>query len=76
MFTVVLAPKATVPDRLLVPVVAVSVPPFKVRASAPTVTPCKSSVAPLATLTPPALVPSPVAWLMANVPSLTVVLPV
>ncbi len=67
---------ATVPDKLLVPVEVAKVPPLSVMASAPIAAPCKSSVAPLATVTPPAVVPKPVALLVARVPALMVVAPV
>ena len=67
--------RLTEPDKLLVPVEAVKVPPLKVNASAPTVTPRKSSVAPLATVVPPEVAPKPDAWLMAKVPAETVVAP-
>ena len=67
---------ATVPDKLLVPVEVAKVPPFKVMASAPMVTACKSSVAPLATVVPAAVVPNPEALVIAKVPADTVVAPV
>ena len=73
--TVLLAAKATVPDKLLVPVDAAKVP-LKVNASAPTVTFCRSRVAPLATVVPAAVVPKPASLLTAKVPALTVVGPV
>ena len=73
---VLLEPKEMVPDRLLLPVDAERVPPLRVTDSAPTVAPRKSSVAPLATVTPPAVVPKPVEVLSASVPALTVVAPV
>ena len=74
--TVLAEPKVTVPAKLLLPVDVASVPPLSTTASVPTATPCKSSVAPLATVTPPALVPSPVSVVKASVPALTVVAPV
>ena len=70
------APSVTAPDKLLVPVVVANVPPFRAMASVPTTAPCKSRVAPLATVTPPAVVPRPVAWVMAKVPAVMVVAPV
>lgn len=70
------APSVTAPDKLLVPVVVANVPPFRAMTSVPTVAPCKSKVAPLATVTPPAVVPSPVALVMAKVPDEMVVAPV
>ena len=73
---VLLALMATVPDKLLVPVEVESVPPLRVIASAPTVTPFISRVAPLATVVPLATSPKPVALLIANVPAETVVAPV
>jgi hypothetical protein len=70
------AAKDSVPLRLDVPVLVAKVPPLSVMASAPTVTFCKSKVAPLATVTPPATVPKPVALLTAKVPAFTVTAPV
>ena len=67
---------ATVPDRLLVPVDVEIVPPLMVKASAPTETPWRSRVAPLATVVPAAVVPNPDALVMAKVPADTVVAPV
>jgi hypothetical protein len=49
---------------------------LSVTASAPTATLRISSIAPLATVTPPATVPRPEIWLMARVPSLIDVAPV
>ena len=66
---------ATVPDKLLVPVEVAKVPPLSVRASAPRVTPLRSSVAPLVTVAPPATSPKPAALVMAKVPADTVVVP-
>ena len=64
------------PDRLLVPVLVRSVALLpRVMASAPTVTFCRSSVAPLATVVPAAVLPSALAWVMASVPAVTVVAP-
>ena len=74
--TELLAVMVTPPDKLLVPVEVAKVPPWSVMASAPTAAPRRSSVAPLATATPPAVVPKPLAWLMARVPALMVVAPV
>ena len=74
--TLLSALMATVPDKLLVPVEVAKVPPWSVMASAPTATPCKSSVAPLATVVPAAVVPNPDALVMAKVPADTVVAPV
>ena len=68
------APKVTVPDRLLLPVDAASVPPFRVMACVPSATPCKSNVEPLSTVVAP--LPSPLAWAIPSVPALTVVAPV
>ena len=73
---VLFAPIVTPPDRLLLPDVVANVPPLSVMASAPTMTPCKSSVAPLATVVPLAVVPNPDALVMAKVPAETVVAPV
>ena len=70
------ASMVTAPDRLLVPVEVASVPPLSVTASLPTATACRSKVAPLATVTPPAVVPKPAALLMARVPASMVVAPV
>ena len=64
------------PLKLDVPVEAAIVPPFSVMASALTATFCKSNVAPLATVTPPAVVPRPVALVTAKVPALTDTAPV
>jgi hypothetical protein len=73
---VLFAPSVTAPLRLLIPVLVFSVPPFRVIASAPTATPCKSNVATFATVVLfPAIVPRPLALLIANVPLLIVVLP-
>jgi hypothetical protein len=73
---VLLAPSPTFPLRLLVPVLVFKVPPFRTISSAPTATPCKSNVATLATVVLfPAIVPRPLALLIANVPLLIVVLP-
>ena len=69
------AAKDTVPLKLEVPVLVAKVPPLSVMASAPTVTFCKSNVAPLAIVTPPATVPKPVALVTAKVPALTVIAP-
>ena len=69
-------PKVTAPLNELVPVLVINVPPFNVTASAPTLTPCKSKVAPLATVVPPAVVPNPLACVTTNVPPLIVVVPV
>ena len=74
--SVLAAPRVTAPDRLLVPVEVASVPPLSVRASVPTTTPRRSSVAPLATVVPAAVVPRPAASVMASVPAETVVAPV
>ena len=74
--TVLFAPSATVPLRLDVPVLVAIVPPFTVSASAPTVIFRRSNVAPLATVTPPAVVPNPVAFVTASVPAFTVIAPV
>ena len=71
-----LAVMVTAPDKLLLPVDADKVPPLSVIASAPTVTPCKSRVAPLATVVPAAVVPKPAALVIAKVPAETVVPPV
>ena len=68
--------KLTAPDKLLLPEDADRVPPLSVIASAPTVTACKSNVAPLATVVPLAVVPKPAALVMAKVPALIVVPPV
>ena len=70
------AVSATDPDKLLVPVEAAKVPPFRVIASAPTNAPCRSSVAPLATVVPEPVPPKPVALVIARVPALMVVSPV
>ena len=66
----------TEPDKLLVPVEAAKVPPLRVMDSAPTATPCRSSVAPLATVVPAPVPPRPLALVMAKVPTLMVVSPV
>ena len=63
------------PLKLDVPVLVARVPPFKVRGSAPTTIFLKSRVAPLATVTPPATVPKPVALVTASVPAEMVVVP-
>ena len=73
--TVEFAPSVTLPDRLEVPVLVAMVPPLSVIASAPTLTPCRFKVAPLLTVVPPAVVPSPFVLVMASVPVLTVVVP-
>ena len=73
--TVLAAAIETLPEKLLVPVDAAKVP-LKVNASVPTVTFCRSSVAPLATVVPAAVVPKPASLLTAKVPALTVVVPV
>ena len=73
--TVLAPPKVTVPAKLLVPVDVAKVPPLSATASVPTTTPRKSRVAPLSTVTPPALVPSAVSLVKASVPALTVVVP-
>ena len=75
-FTVLSAPRVTDPVKLIVPVEEAKVPPFRVMASAPAVTPRRSSVAPLATIVPAPVPPKPLAWLMAKVPALMVVVPV
>ena len=67
--------KFTVPDKLEVPDEVESVPPPSVMASAPRVTFCRSSVAPLATVVPLATSPKPAALVIANVPAETVVAP-
>ena len=74
--TVLSARSVTVPLWLLVPVLAWSVPPLRVNASAPMAMFCKSSVAPLLTVLPAALVPSALALVATRVPPLTVVTPV
>ena len=74
-FRVLEAPSETAPPRLLVPDDVASVPPLSARVSAPTSTPRRSSVAPLATVVPAAVVPRPVAAVMASVPTETVVDP-
>ena len=66
----------TAPDKLLLPEDADRVPPLSVIASAPTVTACKSNVAPLATVVPLAVVPKPAILVMAKVPADTEVIPV
>jgi hypothetical protein len=73
---VLFAPKLTAPDKEDVPVDADKVPPFKATASAPTATPCRSKVAPLATVVPPLVAPKPAALVTAKVPAETVVVPV
>lgn len=73
---VLLALIVTVPDKLLLPVEVESVPPLRVMASVPTVTFCRSNVAPLATVVPLATSPKPAALVIANVPAETVVAPV
>ena len=73
---VLAAPKLTAPAKLLLPVDTLSMPPFSVKASAPTVTPFKSSTVPLATVTPPALAPKPLLWVTSSVPLFSVTLPV
>ena len=74
--TVLFPPKATVPERLLVPVLVSKVPPLMVNASAPTLILRISSVAPLAIVVPAAVVQRADALVIAKVPALTVVLPV
>ena len=74
--TVLSAPRLTVPDSELVPVLVARVPPLRVMASAPRAAPWRSSVAALATVVPPAVVPRPAALLTARVPAETVVAPV
>ena len=71
-----LAPNEIAPLSELVPVEVAKVPPLMVTASSKTTTPCKSSVAPLAIVVPPAVVPRPVAFVMARVPAETIVVPV
>ena len=61
------------PAKLLV--TSLSVPPAKVIASAPTVTLCRSKVAPLATLVPPEVAPKPLLFVTRTVPALMVVAP-
>ena len=53
---------------LLVPVLVDKVPPLKVIGSATPVTFCKSSVPPLLTVVPPAVVPKAAALVIAKVP--------
>ena len=65
--TVVFALKVTAPSRLLLPVLAAKVPP-SVSASLTAATPRNSKVAPLATVVPVAVVPSPLALLTARMP--------
>ena len=74
-YTKLSADKVIAPDNELEPLLTLNVPPLTVIVSAPTVTPRKSSVAPLATVVPPAVSPRPVALVIANVPALTVVVP-
>ena len=74
-FTVLFAPKATVPLRLDVPVLVASVPPLIVSGSAATVIFCRSKVAPLATVVLPATLPKPVAFVTFTVPAEMVVAP-
>ena len=74
-FRVLEAPSVTAPPRLLVPVDVASVPPLSARVSAPTRTLRRSSVAPLATVVPAAVVPRPAASVTASVPAVTVVAP-
>ena len=72
-----LAPKVTAPDKLVVPDVRASVPPFKVTASAPMLTPPGNcSLAPLATVVPLDVSPKPCAVVIAKMPPDTVVTPV
>ena len=73
---VLLAVMVKAPDKLLLPVDADNVPPLSVMASAPIVTPLRSSVAPLATVVPPATSPKPALLVIAKVPAETVVAPV
>ena len=72
---VLFAPSETAPLKLLVPVLACSVPPFRVIDSAPTTTFLRSNVAPFATLVPAAVVPRPLGLVIASVPALTLVAP-
>ncbi|CAM3801847.1 hypothetical protein POBR111598_10425 [Polynucleobacter brandtiae] len=77
--SVLLAPKVILPAKLLV--TSLSVPPFKVMASLPTMTLYRSKVAPLAMMVPlPAaplpLAPKPALLVIIKVPPLMVVVPV
>ena len=69
------APRVTAPARLLVPVLVLSVPPLRLKTSAPTAMFWRSSVAPLATVVPAAVPPKALAFLAASVPALTAVRP-
>jgi len=69
-------PSDTVPERVLVPVLVFSVPPLSIMASAPTLTPWRSRLAPLATVVSASVVPNAAAFESPSVPALTVVAPV
>ena len=70
------APSVTLPYRLDVPVLLLSVPPLSVTASVVEyATFWKSSTAPLATVVPPVVVPRALLTVTARVPALTVVAP-
>ena len=70
---VLLAVKLILPAKELV--ASLRVPPARVNGFAPTVTLCRSKVAPLATLTAPVVAPKPLLLVMFNVPAETVVPP-
>jgi hypothetical protein len=67
--------RSIVPARLLSPPLASRLALLSATASAPTATPRSSSVPPLATLVPDALLPRPLAWVSAMRPALMRVLP-
>ena len=74
--SVLSAPRATLPARLPEPALLASVPPLSVIASAPITMPFTSSMAPAATVVPPAVLPNAAALPALSVPALMLVTPV